>query len=372
LLWLQQNEPEVFKRAAKFLDVNGYLIYRCTGQMVIDWSAASVIGLFDLKRKRWMTTLAHCLGLPIEKLPTLLRSTEIVGGLKSEAAKALGLLTGTPVVCGAGDVLTAAVGAGTMDNGEGHIYLGTSGWVGVITGKSSIGKHGLATIQSAQADKCLLIAETEAAGACWQWLAETMFREEQRHMIEHAFQAINEAIERIEPGAKQLLFTPWLYGERAPVADVFVRSAFVNLCPYHTREHLARAVSEGIAYNLRWIIEIIRDDFNFDLNTFRICGGGAQSDAWLQIIADVTGKCIERVAPVREVGAVGAALIASVALGLYPDLKTLKTAIKVERVFQPHRTHVQVYDHLFAIYKRLYFALKPIYRSMNLKHPAAG
>ncbi len=372
LLWLKQNEPEVFKRTAKFLDVNGYLIYRCTGQMVMDWSAASVIGLFDLKRKRWLATVAHCFGLPIEKLPTLLSSTDIVGGLKPEAAKVLGLLAGTPVVCGAGDVLTAAVGSGAIDDGEGHIYLGTSGWVGVITGKSSIGKHGIATIQSAQADKCLLIAETEAVGACWQWLAETMFHQEQRRAVDDAFQAINEAIEKVEPGAKQLLFTPWLYGERSPVADVFVRAAFVNLCPYHTREYLARAVSEGLAYNLRWIIEIMYDDFNYDLNTFRICGGGAQSDAWLQIIADVTGKCLERVAPVREVGAVGATLVASVALGLYPDLQTLKTAIKVDRVFQPQRARVQVYDRLFAIYKRLYFALKPIYRSMNLKHLAAS
>jgi xylulokinase len=151
------------------------------------------------------------------------------------------------------------------------------------------------------------------------------------------------------------------------VADVLVRSAFINLCPQHTREDLARAVSEGVAYNLRWVIEIIRDEFNYNLNTFRICGGSAQSDAWLQIIADVTGKCIERVVRTREAGAVGAAMVAAVALGIYPNLQTLKTVIKVDRVFQPQRAHSEPYDRLFAIYKRLYFALKPIYRSMNLK-----
>jgi xylulokinase len=361
LLWLQQHAPAIFKAAHVFLDVQGYLVARATGRQLIDWTAASATGLFDLRHKQWHTLLIRVCGLSIAKLPPLCRPGAIVGGLQQRAADELGLRAGTPVICGAGDVPIAAVGAGATREGAAHIYLGTSGWVGVSTRTARRNPRGVATLQAADPQMLLRFAETETAGACAAWLQQTLFQD--------SFAAIDAAIERVRPGAERLLFTPWLYGERAPVRDVFARAAFVNLGPQHTRGHMARAVYEGVAYNLRWILDLVQQNNDYRQEALRIIGGGAQSDSWMQIIADVTGRCIERVAAPREAGAIGAALLAAKALRA-PAADQPHAAVEVERVFRPQREHAPVYDELYAVYQRLYPALKPIYRQLNQRGAA--
>jgi len=364
LLWLKQEEPEVFQRTALFLDVGGYLLYRSTGRMLSDWTAASVTGLFSLKKKTWDTFLMRYFGLPREKFPPLVKSTERVGTLSAKAAAACGLLEGTPVIAGAGDAPSAAVGTGAVGEGEGHIYLGTSGWVGVVTERIVTGKRGIASIQSADPAKCFLIAETETAGACLKWIADQFYREEQA-TVENVYALMDEVVEKVDPGAGFLIFTPWMYGERCPVADVHVRSSFLNLSAEHTREHMLRAVYEGVAYNLRWMLELMGDLYGFQLPVLRLIGGGAQGAPWMQILADVTGKRVETVADPLEAGAVGAALVAAVGLGLYPDFPALKGVVQVARVFEPNAANAEVYDPLFDMYKRVYRALRGVYRRVS-------
>ncbi len=365
ILWLKQNEPQVYNRTAKFLDVSGYLLYRSTGQMVADWTAASVVGL-DLKKKQWLTWLFNYIGLAPEKFPLLVKSTDRVGGLTAQAASACGLLKGTPVIAGAGDAPAAAVGSGAVGEGEGHIYLGTSGWVAVVTERLVTGKHGVASIHSADPGKAFLIAETETAGACLQWIADQFYREEQKDpAVENVFALMDHDVETIEPGSGYLIFTPWMYGERAPIADTFVRSTFFNLSADHHREHLLRAVYEGVAYNLRWIMEVMERSFGHHQEVFRVIGGGARGAPWMQIIADVTGKRIETVPNPQEAVAVGAALVAAVGLGIYPDFAALKDVIEVTHAFEPRPGHAQVYDCLFSAYKKIYRSLKAVYREVN-------
>jgi len=172
-------------------------------------------------------------------------------------------------------------------------------------------------------------------------------------------------VEAIEPGSGYLIFTPWMYGERAPIADTFVRSTFFNLSADHHREHLLRAVYEGVAYNLRWIMEVMEHSFGHRQEVFRVIGGGARGAPWMQIIADVTGKRIETVPNTQEAGAVGVALIAAIGLGIYPDFAALKDVIKVARAFEPQSDHARVYDCLFAAYKKVYRSLKTVYREVN-------
>ena len=156
-----------------------------------------------------------------------------------------------------------------------------------------------------------------------------------------------------------------MYGERAPIADTWVRSTFFNLSADHTREHLLRAVYEGVAYNLRWIVEIVEHTFGFPLPVLRVIGGGAQGAPWMQIIADVTGRRVETVAQPQEAGAVGIALTAAVGLGLYPDFEALKQVVRVEHTFEPQSDNWEVYDHLYRAYKRLYRCLRGLYREVN-------
>ena len=156
-----------------------------------------------------------------------------------------------------------------------------------------------------------------------------------------------------------------MYGERAPIADTWVRSTFFNISADHTREHLLRAVYEGVAYNLRWMIEIVEKQFGFPLPVLRVVGGGAQGAPWMQIIADVTGRRVETVVNPLEAGAVGAALTAAIGLGLYPDFESLKKVVRVEREFEPQAGNAGVYDVLYQAYRRIYGSLRDLYREVN-------
>ncbi|MGQ9492519.1 MAG: xylulokinase [Anaerolineae bacterium] len=365
LLWLKEHEPHVYSGMSCFLDVNGYLIYRATGNMVFEWSCASAFG-FDLKKKDWLRGIIRYIGVDLGKFPPLVRSIDQVGTLTAQAAAECGLQEGTPIFGGGGDAPGAAVGAGAVGEGDGHIYLGTSGWVGVTTSKTPTGRHGVATLQSADPNKALLFAEMETAGACLKWIADEFYKVEQADPnIPNVYALMDEKVETVPPGSDFLICTPWLYGERAPIADTWVRGTFFNLSADHTREHLLRAVYEGVAYNLRWMIEIVEQTFGFPLPTLRIIGGGARGKPWMQIIADVTGRRVETVANPQEAGAVGAALTAAVGLGLYPDFESLKKVVCMEHEFEPQSDNTATYAVLYQAYQRLYTSLRRLYRDVN-------
>ena len=365
MLWIKEEEPDVYRNTYRFLDGNGYLIYRSTRKMVMEWTGASVYGM-DLKKKTWMKSVFSYVGFDPKKLPPLVRSIDRVGGLTRDAAAELGLREGTPVIAGAGDATCAAVGSGAVGEGEGHVYLGTSGWVGVVTRKTLKGKYGVATIHSADPDKAFLIAEMETAGACLQWIGDGLYQSEKTNpQISDIYAYMDEQVDHVPPGSNNLMFTPWLCGERAPVADCYVRSSFLNLTPAHTREHMLRAVFEGVAYNIRWMVEIVDKHFKFPLPKLRVIGGGAKSAPWMQILADITHRRVESVQNPLEAGAVGAALVAAVGMGIYPDFEALKGVVKVDKVFQPQAQSYPVYDRLFRSYQESYGSLRRFYKRLN-------
>jgi len=365
LLWLKKNEPDVYKRMKYFLDVNGYINYRCTGKMLMTWSNASAFGL-DLKKKTWLEAIFKYVGFDIKKLPPLCRSPDQIGVLTAEAAALMGLREGTPVMGGTGDIQSAAVGSGAIGEGGGHISMGTSAWVGVVTAKTPTGKSGVVSTQSADPGKILLLGQMELAGGCLRWLGDEMCRLEKADAtMTNIFGFMDSKVEQVPAGSDYLIFMPWMYGERAPVADAFIRSGFVNLVPEHTREHMIKAVYEGVAYNLRWIIEVIEKQFKFPLPTLRVIGGGALGHPWMQILADVTGKRIEPVRNPQEAGAVGAAMTAAVGLGIYKDFESLKNIVSSEYSFEPRAANREVYDFLYLRYKELYTDLKRFYTRIN-------
>lgn len=365
LLWLKSEEPDIYGKMKYFLDVNGYLIYRTTGNIAMELSGASVFGI-NLKKKTWLKRMFRYVGLDPEKTPPLVRSTDQVGVLSGEASSELGLLQGTPVVAGAGDAACAAVGSGAVCEGDGHVYLGTSGWVGVVTERTPRGKYGAATIHSADPDKAFLIAETETAGACLQWMGDELYRAEKMDpQVSNIYTLMDEKVSQVPPGSGYLIFTPWMYGERAPIADCNIRSGFLNLSADHTRENMLRAVYEGIAYNIRWIIEIVDRHFKFPLPTLRVIGGVARSEPWMQILSDVTCRRVETVRDPQEAGAVGAALIAATGMGIYPSFEALKDIVKVDRVFEPQEENRRVYNLLFNSYQQAYKSLRGFYKRLN-------
>ena len=176
---------------------------------------------------------------------------------------------------------------------------------------------------------------------------------------------MDEKVQTIPPGSGFLLCTPWMFGERAPIADTWVRGTFFNLSSDHTREHMLRAVYEGVAFNLRWIMEIVDKNFGFPLPVLRVVGGGARGAPWLQIIADVTGRRVQAVANPQEAGAVGIALTAAVGLGMYPDFESLRSVVSVAREFEPCTDAVECYEILYRAYQKLYHCLRRLYHEVN-------
>jgi len=361
-LWMKRNESELYQKAAAIVDVSGYILLRATGKLVYEWSTASVTGLFNLKSKSWDTGLMRFFGIDATKFPDLVHSCENVGGLKEEAASALGLRAGTPVIAGAGDAMTAAVGSGAVADGDGHLCLGTSGFVGIVTTRRVTGRRGIVTLQSADPEKLLLVGETETCGECLRWAARELYSTEPGHA---AYALMDQVVADTQPGSGGLLFTPWMYGERSPISDERARASFINLGANHTRAQMTRAIYEGVAFNLRWILESIAAHFKLRPDPIRVIGGGARGLPWLRIITDVTGLTLESVSHPQEASAVGAALLAAVGMQVVPSIEAIKPLVAVAEVIEPDSASRPEYEQLYRAFKCIYPALRKICHTLN-------
>lgn len=365
IVWLKQMRPEIYEKTHKILDVNGYLKYKCTGRMVAEMSGASSYG-FDLKKKTWLGVMGLT-GVDMPKLPPIVRSIDVVGGLTEEAAALMGLNAGTPVFGGCDDVQAAAVGAGKTSDGDVHVYLGTSAWVAVTSKTATKFAHGAAAIQSADPESNLVAGITESAGANIEWIRDQFFRQEKIEYGDKIFEYMDSVIERIPAGSEGLICTPWMLGERCPVSTTTTRATLFNMSMEHSREHIMRAVYEGIAYNIRWILQNYRADYGFAPENLSVIGGGALDAAWMQILSDVTGREIRVCADPRNAGAVGAAAVALIGLGALPDFESVKQFVKIDRVYMPDPRNKAVYDSLFLQYQQLYSSLSKLYVQANGK-----
>jgi len=368
LLWLRRKEPEIYKKANKVLDVNGYLKFKATGEKVAEWSGACSYA-FDLKKKAWSKWLFRIIGFDLEKLPLLVRSIDKVGGLSKQAAEELNLMEGTPVFGGCDDTQSAAIGSGASGNNDAHIYLGTSAWVGVMTNKNLRFKHGAVCLQSADPDKNIVVGVTESAGSNIDWIIDNFYSREKNDLTVHdVYSLANMEADAISPGSENLVMTPWLFGERCPVGTTTTRGTLFNLGHHHNRAHIMRAMREGIAFNLRWIIENLERDYGFSISQLRIIGGGSQSDGWMQNIADITKRRIETVRNPQFAGALGAAICVLVGLGIFDSFQDVKNIVIPQRVFFPNPEHSGIYDRLFQLYKGIYKRNKNLYERINMQY----
>ena len=365
LRWLKKKEPEIYAKADKILDVNGYLKFRATGRKVFEWSGACSY-TFDLKKKYWTSWLFRMIGFDMAKLPELVRSTDIVGGLTEGAAEELGLQEGMPVFGGCDDTQSAAVGSGATGENEAHIYLGTSAWVGLITSRIHSFKHGAVCLQSADPAKNIIVGITESAGSNIDWLIKNFYAGEQKDpAVPDVYRLANEEASLVSPGSDQLIFTPWLFGERCPVATTTTRGTIFNLGQHHSRAHLMRAMSEGIAYNLRWIIMNLEKDYKIPVPRLRIIGGGTQSENWMQMIADITNREVITTSHPKMAGALGAAMCAFVGLGVIQNFSEVTALVSSRQTYTPEPERVNIYNRIFPYYREIFKRNKTLYRTFN-------
>ncbi|MGI6702112.1 MAG: xylulokinase [Christensenellales bacterium] len=361
--WLKDEHPEIFDKTKYFLDVNGYLKMKCTGRMVAELSGASSYGL-HLKKNIWLPAM-KIIGMDMSKLPPLVKSTDNVGGMTAKAAEETGLYEGLPVFGGSDDVQSAAIGSGMNKDEDIHIYLGTSAWVCAMSKTHTKFINGAAAIKSADPDMNIIVGITEAAGSNIQWLVDQFFKSEKEKHGDGIYAYMDKVIEKIPPGSDSLICTPWMLGERCPVSTTTTRATLFNINAEHTREHLMRAIYEGIGYNLRWILENFRKDYGFSCNTFRIIGGGALDKGWMQIIADITGVEFKVVKDPRNAGALGGAIIALIGLKEIESFEKASEFVEIESAYTPDPGNKAVYDKLYLSYKDIYYGLKDAYIRAN-------
>jgi len=333
IMWIKDNQPERYKRTYKILHAKDFISGKMTGNFYTDYSDASGTNLFDINNLTWSDELIDAAGLKKDLLPETVPSTKIIGKLKKSAANTLGLMEGTPVVIGGGDGCCAAAGAGVVEEGTAYNYVGSSSWIGLATKKPLIDPE-MRTFNWVHVVPGLYspTGTMQAAGASYQWMRDTLCPQESEEAIRKKvspYQIMDEKAADITPGANNLLYLPYLMGERSPYWNPKAKGAFVGLNIQHTRNHMIRAVMEGIAFNLK----IILDSFigqGAEINEIRLIGGGAKSKVWRQIMADIYNKNLIISNLFDEATSLGAALIGGVGVGLYNDFSFANKLFKIK------------------------------------------
>jgi xylulokinase len=363
MLHLEADEPRTAAAARWYLEPVDYLSMRFCGRAAATFASMSAAWLTDnrhLARLAYDRELLSRLGLSPEKLPELVPTGSVVGHLRPELANELGLGPDTSVVTGTPDLHSAAVGTGAVDEGQAHMTISTTSWVSLpVTRKKTDPLHSLATIPGLDTDGYLVANNHEAAGLCLRWLRGAIPTDRAL-----SFEDLTELAATAPAGSGAILFTPWIAGERSPVDDRYARGGWHNLSAHTTGADLVRAVLEGVAYNARWLHEAVERFTHRRLDGVRIFGGGALSDLWCQIHADVLDRRIERVVDPMHANLRGAALLAAIALGEV-QRHEIREMVPVERVFTPDPENRAVYDRLYVEFPRLYKHQRGMFARLN-------
>lgn len=372
MLYFREARPEIYKRTYKFLNVLDYLNLRLTGRFVATFDSILTSWVTDNRdpdRIAYDPALIATLGLDRDKLPDIVPCTEVIGPLKGEVAAELGLGPGVKVVAGAIDTTAAAIGSGAVEDYAAHLYVGTSSWIAAhLPDKKTDIVASMASVPCAMPGRYLLIALQATAGGNLTFLRDNIIYHKdellQEADVPDIFKVLDRITARVPAGANGLVYTPWIWGERAPVSDSTVRAGLFNLSLRNTREDIIRAFLEGIALNTRWLLDPVARFMGRRPESIAIVGGGAQSDLWCQIFADVLNVEIRQAAEPVCANARGAAWIAAVGLGelTFADIPSL---VEIRRAYTPLADNRELYDGRFEVFKGIYRQLKGIYKGLN-------
>jgi xylulokinase len=363
MLLVRDELPEIYERTASFLNVLDWINLKLTGRTVATVDSILTSWVTDNRRPpdiRYSPALVAGCGIDRDKLPPIVRCTDVIGTLSASAAAHLGLPESVRVVAGAIDNTAAAIGAGTTGDNQPHLYLGTSSWIAAhVPRKKTDVFAQIASVPCAIPDRYLMTALQATAGANLTWLRDKV--------VEYdgdIFDVFEKMVQSVPPGSNGVLYMPWLYGERAPVDDPNLRAGFVNISLDTNRADLLRAVYEGVALNTRWLARAVDRFLGAPVISLVITGGGARSDAWCQIFADALGIEIRRDAQPVAVNARGAGWIGAVGAGMI-EFAEIPGLMRNDQVFEPTPEARGTYDELFDVYRNLHKRLAPVYKGLN-------
>lgn len=351
ILWMQKNEPELFARIAKIMLPKDYVAYRLTGSFCTDLSDASGMLLLDVKNRCWSKEMMEICGVKEEQLPKLYESWEVVGTLKPEVASELGFSTDVKVVAGAGDNAAAAVGTGTVGDGQCNISLGTSGTIFISSKEFGVDENNaLHSFDHADGSYHLMGCMLSAASCNKWWVEEilgaTDFAKEQ------------EGIDKL--GENRVFFLPYLMGERSPHNNPDARGVFFGMSMDTTRADMTQAVLEGVTFGLRDSLEVARS-LGINIERTKICGGGAKSPLWKKMVANIMNLKVD-VLENEQGPAMGGAMLAAVGCGAYPDVETIaKKIVKVVETVEPDPELTAKYEERYQKFRTLYPTMKALF-----------
>ena len=357
VLWIYNKEPENFARIKKVMLPKDYLAYKLTGVHCSDASDASGMLLYDVKNRCWSKEMLQICHLREEQMGRVFESYETVGTLLPEIAKELGLKETVKVAAGAGDNAAAAVGTGTVGEGACNISLGTSGTIFITSKEFKVDAYN-ALHSFAHADgRYHLMGCMLSAASCNKWWMEDILHTQE-------FAAEQAPITEEKLGENRVFFLPYLMGERSPHNDSRARGTFVGMTMDSTRTDMTQAVLEGVAFALRDSLEVARK-LGISITRTRICGGGAKSELWKTMIANIMNLEVEVLA-VEEGPGLGGAMLAAVACGEYASVEEAAAKIvKVKETVKPQKELVEKYEAKYQVFKQIYPALKPVYALMS-------
>lgn len=364
-LHLQHDQPDVARAARWFLEPVDYLTQRFTGRVVATHASMTAAWLTDnrdLARMEYDEALVKRAGVDAGKLAPLVPTVTVVGEVQGEAASRLGISAGVPVVTGLPDLHNAVIASGAVDLYAPHAALGTSAWVSCRLPRKRTDVIRQQAAVPGVGGGYVLANNQESAGRAFDWLRTSAWAGISGGQLTIA--KLLELAEEAAPGSGGVIFTPWLTGERSPIDDRSARAGFHNLSVGTTSGDMVRAVLEGVGFNLRWLIDGVEHFLKRRLDPIRLLGGGARSDLWAQILADITDRSFERVADPVVAGLRGAALTWSLATGAvgWSDIRDL---VPVDRTFTPHSENRAVYDRGYAEFPGLHQRNRTFFSRMN-------
>nr|MDO8114749.1 FGGY-family carbohydrate kinase [Candidatus Sigynarchaeota archaeon] len=372
LLFVKDQLPEIYNKTYKFLEPQDYINVKLTGKIAASPASMQLFWITDTRRiddVHYATGLIKALRIDPDKFPPLKRSIDVLGTVTKENADILGLDKQTKVVVGAPDLHTAGIGAGAIANYDGYFYIGTSDYISChVPYKKTDMFHNMASLPGALPGRYYLYNEQECAGACLSFLRDNILYHKDELSREEpgpdVYKKFDKIVEEVKPGSKNLIFTPWLYGERAPVDNHSIRGGFYNMSLSMDKGDLIRAIFEGVAFNARWLLHYVEKFIKRKMQVLNVIGGGAQSNVWCQIFADVMGKTIRQVSNPIQSNARGAAFIAALGLG-YIKEEDIARNTTFSNVFKPDAGHQAVYNKLYKEFLAIYKRMEKLYHAMN-------
>lgn len=356
MLWLKYHEPETFREAHKLMVPGGYLVARLTGEFTIDHSRASTTLLFDIRKKEWHQPFLAALDIPEEKLPRPEPSDAVVGRVTAEAARITGLKEGIPVIAGCMDTIGASIGSGVMQEGKCFIIMGTAARVSGPLGRDRFDSRFM-NCTHVLPERWLYIGAVNGVGSSLRWIRDTFCQMEQGVADltgRDVYDLITAQAAQSPPGSKGLLFLPYISGERTPIWNPYARGVFFGVTLGHNRNDFFRSVLEGASFAIRHVIDLLETDDGVDIQELRIGGAAAASRVWNQIIADILGKKVVSLTQ-SHTEVLGAAILAGVSQGVYPDLLSAMEKIVVPgAAFEPNVDAHAAYNQLYPLFIQIY------------------